>query len=86
MAAVVFKAFNEVYRSGVSKSGQLWQYQRDHRHGQDAQPHGGGRGRRDHRQQTFLREQACDEMQGYYFSKPIVADEFAALLRDNLAS
>jgi hypothetical protein len=37
-------------------------------------------------QQTFLREQACDEMQGYYFSKPIVADEFAALLRDNLAS
>lgn len=31
-------------------------------------------------QQTFLREQACDEMQGYYFSKPIGADEFAALL------
>jgi diguanylate cyclase (GGDEF)-like protein/PAS domain S-box-containing protein len=34
-------------------------------------------------QQTFLRSQACDEMQGYYFSKPIVADEFAALLRKN---
>ncbi len=34
-------------------------------------------------QQTFLREQACDEMQGYYFSKPVVADEFAALLRGN---
>ncbi len=34
-------------------------------------------------QQNFLRGQACDEMQGYYFSKPIVADEFAALLRAN---
>ncbi len=33
-------------------------------------------------QQAFLREQACDEMQGYYFSKPIAADDFAALLRD----
>ncbi|WOB10358.1 EAL domain-containing protein [Piscinibacter gummiphilus] len=31
-------------------------------------------------QQTFLREQACDEMQGYYFSKPVAPDEFAALL------
>ena len=31
-------------------------------------------------QQTFLREQACDEMQGYYFSKPVPPDEFAALL------
>jgi PAS domain S-box-containing protein len=26
MAAVVFKAFNEVYRTGISKSGQRWQY------------------------------------------------------------
>ena len=34
-------------------------------------------------QQNFLRGQACDEMQGYYFSKPIVAEEFAALLRAN---
>ncbi|HET7792797.1 MAG TPA: EAL domain-containing protein [Rhizobacter sp.] len=34
-------------------------------------------------QQTFLREQACDEMQGYYFSKPIAAEEFAELLRGN---
>jgi diguanylate cyclase (GGDEF)-like protein/PAS domain S-box-containing protein len=34
-------------------------------------------------QQDFLREQACDEMQGYYFSKPVQADEFAALLRKN---
>ena len=32
-------------------------------------------------QEAFLREHACDEMQGYYFSKPIAADEFAALLR-----
>jgi len=34
-------------------------------------------------QQDFLRDQACDEMQGYYFSKPIAADDFAALLRGN---
>lgn len=32
-------------------------------------------------QQTFLREQACDEMQGYYFSKPVAPEEFEALLR-----
>jgi diguanylate cyclase (GGDEF)-like protein/PAS domain S-box-containing protein len=31
-------------------------------------------------QQNFLREQACDEMQGYYFSKPVAPEEFAALL------
>ena len=31
-------------------------------------------------QETFLREHACDEMQGYYFSRPISADDFAALL------
>ncbi|MEO8151471.1 MAG: EAL domain-containing protein [Rhizobacter sp.] len=37
-------------------------------------------------QQTFLRGQACDEMQGYYFSKPIVASEFATLLRENKPS
>lgn len=29
----------------------------------------------------FLRGSHCDEMQGYYFSKPVSADEFAALLR-----
>ena len=34
-------------------------------------------------QESFLRDHACDEMQGFYFSKPIVADEFAALLRKN---
>jgi diguanylate cyclase (GGDEF)-like protein/PAS domain S-box-containing protein len=32
-------------------------------------------------QQTFLREHACDEMQGFYFSKPIIAEKFAELLR-----
>jgi EAL domain-containing protein (putative c-di-GMP-specific phosphodiesterase class I) len=31
-------------------------------------------------QQTFLREHACDEMQGYYFSKPIEPEKFAELL------
>jgi EAL domain-containing protein (putative c-di-GMP-specific phosphodiesterase class I) len=35
-------------------------------------------------QETFLRGQACDEMQGYYFSRPIPADEFATLLEGNM--
>jgi diguanylate cyclase (GGDEF)-like protein len=37
-------------------------------------------------QETFLREHACDEMQGYYFSKPISAEGFAELLRKRLPS
>src|SRR4030043_185053 len=32
-------------------------------------------------QEAFLREHACDEMQGYYFSKPIAPGQFAELLR-----
>jgi predicted signal transduction protein with EAL and GGDEF domain len=32
-------------------------------------------------QQSFLREHECDEMQGFYFSKPIPGDRFAELLR-----
>ncbi|HYD57459.1 MAG TPA: EAL domain-containing protein [Burkholderiales bacterium] len=32
-------------------------------------------------QQTYLREHLCDEMQGYFFSKPLPAEECAALLR-----
>jgi len=31
---------------------------------------------------AFLKKQECDEAQGYYFSRPIPADEFATLLRD----
>ncbi len=33
-------------------------------------------------QLDFLRRHGCDSMQGYYFSKPIPADEFSALLRE----
>jgi diguanylate cyclase (GGDEF)-like protein/PAS domain S-box-containing protein len=32
-------------------------------------------------QERFLREKDCDQMQGYYFSRPISPHEFAALLR-----
>ena len=32
-------------------------------------------------QVAFLRDHNCDEMQGYYFSKPLPANEFASLLR-----
>lgn len=32
-------------------------------------------------QEAFLREHACDEIQGYYFSKPLPAEAFAQLMR-----
>ena len=31
-------------------------------------------------QMAFLQIQGCDEGQGYYFSRPIVAEQFAKLL------
>jgi diguanylate cyclase (GGDEF)-like protein/PAS domain S-box-containing protein len=34
-------------------------------------------------QESFLRQVACDQMQGYFFSKPIAADQFAELLRQH---
>jgi EAL domain-containing protein (putative c-di-GMP-specific phosphodiesterase class I) len=34
-----------------------------------------------HAQQEFLRERGCDETQGYFFSRPIAAADFAELLR-----
>ena len=36
-------------------------------------------------QEAFLREHACDETQGYYFSKPVPADAFETLLREHVA-
>jgi len=32
-------------------------------------------------QQTFLRDHACDEMQGFLFSKPLPARQMADMLR-----
>jgi predicted signal transduction protein with EAL and GGDEF domain len=32
-------------------------------------------------QETFLRNHACDEMQGYLFSKPVPPQQLAELLR-----
>ncbi len=37
-------------------------------------------------QEAFLRSHACDEMQGYYFSKPTPPDRFAELLRGHIPS
>jgi diguanylate cyclase (GGDEF)-like protein/PAS domain S-box-containing protein len=37
-------------------------------------------------QETFLREHACDESQGYHFSKPTTPDKFAELLRQHVPS
>lgn len=37
-----------------------------------------------HLQQSFLSQHDCDEMQGYYFSKPVIASEFADLLRTHV--
>ncbi|MDR7375905.1 diguanylate cyclase (GGDEF)-like protein [Rhodoferax ferrireducens] len=32
-------------------------------------------------QLKFLRNRQCDQMQGYYFSRPVLAEDFAAMLR-----
>jgi diguanylate cyclase (GGDEF)-like protein/PAS domain S-box-containing protein len=37
-------------------------------------------------QENFLREHACDEMQGFYFSKPATPEAFADLLRKHVSS
>jgi EAL domain-containing protein (putative c-di-GMP-specific phosphodiesterase class I) len=37
-------------------------------------------------QMNFLKDHSCDEMQGYYFSKPIVPEQFAELLRNHVPS
>ena len=36
-------------------------------------------------QVNFLRRQRCDDLQGFFFSQPLPAEDFAALLRKNLA-
>jgi diguanylate cyclase (GGDEF)-like protein/PAS domain S-box-containing protein len=36
-------------------------------------------------QMSFLRKNRCDEIQGYYFSKPLVVDKVAGKLRGNVA-
>jgi diguanylate cyclase (GGDEF)-like protein len=37
-------------------------------------------------QEDFLRDNACDETQGYYFSKPITSNEFAEFLEQHVVS
>jgi EAL domain-containing protein (putative c-di-GMP-specific phosphodiesterase class I) len=37
-------------------------------------------------QMNFLKDHSCDEMQGYYFSKPIIPEQFAELLRKHVPS
>lgn len=37
-------------------------------------------------QQDFLRGRSCDEMQGYYFSKPVPPSEFSELMRKHVGS
>ena len=40
----------------------------------------------DEAQMSFLRQHHCDEIQGYYFSKPLVVEEAAAKLRGTVQS
>ncbi len=35
-------------------------------------------------QMNFLKDHSCNEMQGYYFSKPIIPEQFADLLRKHI--
>ncbi len=37
-------------------------------------------------QESYLKDHICDEMQGFYFSKPVGADKFAELLRTHKSS
>ena len=37
-------------------------------------------------QMNFLKEHSCDEMQGFYFSKPVAPEQFADLLREHVPS
>jgi len=37
-------------------------------------------------QMNFLKEHSCNEMQGFYFSKPIEPEQFADLLREHVPS
>jgi diguanylate cyclase (GGDEF)-like protein len=37
-------------------------------------------------QEAFLRDHACDQMQGYYFNRPVPHDQFADFLRQYLAA
>jgi EAL domain-containing protein (putative c-di-GMP-specific phosphodiesterase class I) len=37
-------------------------------------------------QMNFLKEHFCDEMQGFYFSKPVIPEQFADLLRGHFSS
>jgi EAL domain-containing protein (putative c-di-GMP-specific phosphodiesterase class I) len=36
------------------------------------------------RELAFLKAQQCDEAQGYYFSRPVPAPDFAALLKTGI--
>jgi len=37
----------------------------------------------DSEQLSFLRSQACDEVQGYFFSKPLPPDEFEIFVKNH---
>ncbi len=37
-------------------------------------------------QEAFLKSEACDEVQGFYYSRPVPADQFTKLLQLSMAS
>ena len=38
-----------------------------------------------HEELAFLQAHQCEEAQGYYFSRPVIAEDFAKLLKTGIA-
>ena len=64
------------------RSGRRGDRAGDHLHGAQPEPRRGRRGRGDRGAPGFLREQGCEELQGYLFCRPLPAASFENLLAE----